>query len=140
GTRFRDVHLAAMRVIATRLAEWGMLPVSAEESLDREQGEQHRRWMVHGTSHHLGIDVHDCAQARREMYLDAELAPGMVFTIEPGLYFRADDLAVPEHLRGIGVRIEDDVLVTSDGCENLSAALPRSSHDVEAWMAALTLR
>ncbi len=137
GTPFRELHQAAMRVIAARLAEWGLLPVSAEESLDTETGGYHRRWMVHGTSHHLGIDVHDCAQARREMYLDAELRPGMVFTIEPGLYFRSDDLAVPEHLRGIGVRIEDDVLVTEDGCENLSGMLPRSSGDVEAWMAGL---
>ncbi len=137
GTRFRDLHAAAMQVIAQRLEEWGLLPVSAQESLDTENGGYHRRWMVHGTSHHLGIDVHDCAQARREMYLDAELRPGMVFTIEPGLYFRADDLAVPEHLRGIGVRIEDDVLVTDDGCDNLSGMLPRSSGDVEAWMARL---
>jgi Xaa-Pro aminopeptidase len=96
--------------------------------------------MVHGTSHHLGIDVHDCAQARREMYLDAELRPGMVFTIEPGLYFKADDLAVPEELRGIGVRIEDDVLVTEDGCENLSGMLPRRPEEVEAWMASLRAR
>jgi len=80
--------------------------------------------------------VHDCAQARREMYLDAELEPGMVFTIEPGLYFKEDDLAVPEEYRGIGVRIEDDVLVTADGVENLSAALPRRADEVEAWMAA----
>jgi len=94
--------------------------------------------MVHGTSHHLGIDVHDCAQARREMYLDAELVPGMVFTIEPGLYFRADDLAVPEELRGIAVRIEDDILIRPDGTpENLSIALPRRPDDVEAWMAGL---
>ena len=136
GARFRDVHAAAMEVIAARLDEWGMLPVSAAESLDPE-GQQHRRWMVHGTSHHLGLDVHDCAQARREMYLDAVLEPGMVFTIEPGLYFQADDLRVPEELRGIGVRIEDDVLVTADGNENLSAALPRRPEDVEAWMARL---
>jgi Xaa-Pro aminopeptidase len=125
-----------MEVIAARLAQWGLLPCTAEESLAPE-GQFHRRWMVHGTSHHLGIDVHDCAQARREMYLDAELEPGMVFTIEPGLYFRADDLAVPAELRGIGVRIEDDVLVTSGGVENLSAALPRRPDDVEAWMASL---
>jgi Xaa-Pro aminopeptidase len=137
GARFSDVHAAAIRVIAEHLHAWGLLPVSVEESLNPETGGHHRRWMVHGTSHHLGIDVHDCAQARREMYLDAELRPGMVFTIEPGLYFRADDLAVPEHLRGIGVRIEDDVLVTDDGCENLSGMLPRSSGDVEAWMARL---
>ncbi|WP_402464087.1 aminopeptidase P family protein [Isoptericola aurantiacus] len=136
GARFRDVHAAAMEVIAARLEEWGLLPVTAEESLSPE-GQQHRRWMVHGTSHHLGLDVHDCAQARREMYLDGVLEPGMVFTIEPGLYFKADDLAVPEEYRGIGVRIEDDVLVTADGNENLSAALPRRPEDVEAWMAGL---
>jgi Xaa-Pro aminopeptidase len=93
--------------------------------------------MVHGTSHHLGLDVHDCALARREMYLDAVLEPGMVFTIEPGLYFKSDDLAVPEEYRGIGVRIEDDVLVTEDGNENLSAALPRRPEDVERWMATI---
>src|SRR5690625_3974047 len=136
GLKFRDVHAAAMDVLAARLAQWGLLPVSAEVSLTPE-GQHHRRWMPHGTSHHLGLDVHDCAQARREMYLDAELKPGMVFTIEPGLYFKADDLAVPEEYRGIGVRIEDDVLVTETGVENLSAALPRRPEDVEAWMASL---
>ncbi|WP_188037153.1 aminopeptidase P family protein [Actinotalea sp. JY-7885] len=136
GSRFRDVHAAAMEVIAARLGEWGLLPGTVEESLAPE-GQFHRRWMVHGTSHHLGLDVHDCAQARRELYLDAVLEPGMVFTIEPGLYFKADDLAVPEELRGIGVRIEDDVLITADGNENLSAALPRRPDDVEAWMRSL---
>ncbi|WP_152187947.1 aminopeptidase P family protein [Georgenia satyanarayanai] len=137
GARFRDLHAAAMEVLAHRLAEWGLLPGTAEGSL-AEEGQFHRRWMVHGTSHHLGIDVHDCAQARREMYLDAELEPGMVFTIEPGLYFRADDLTVPEELRGIGVRIEDDVLVREDrSVENLSAALPRRADDVETWMSTL---
>ena len=86
---------------------------------------------------HLGLDVHDCAQARREMYLDAELEPGMVFTIEPGLYFKENDLLAPEELRGIGVRIEDDVLVTADGVENLSAAAPRRAEDVERWISEL---
>jgi Xaa-Pro aminopeptidase len=92
---------------------------------------------VHGTSHHLGLDVHDCAQARREAYLDGELRPGMVLTVEPGLYFKADDELVPPELRGIGVRIEDDVLVTETGYENLSAALPRAPDEVEAWMSSL---
>src|SRR5215218_607884 len=136
GNRFKDVHDAAIKVVAERLAEWGLLPVDVETSLG-EEGGHHRRWMVHGTSHHLGIDVHDCAQARREEYLEAELRPGMVLTVEPGLYFKADDLAIPEELRGIGVRIEDDVLVTEDGYENLSGALPRTPDDVEAWMASL---
>jgi Xaa-Pro aminopeptidase len=61
----------------------------------------------------------------------------MVLTVEPGLYFKPDDLAVPEELRGIGVRIEDDIVITDDGCENLSAALPRTADDVESWMAGL---
>ena len=131
--KFREVHEAAMEVIAKRLEEFGVLPVSAAESLSPE-GQQHRRWMVHGTSHHLGLDVHDCAQARAEMYLDATLEPGMVFTIEPGLYFKSDDLLLPEEFRGNGVRIEDDVLVTSDGVENLSADFPRTRAEIEAWV------
>ena len=137
GARFADVHAAATRVIAGRLAEWGLLPVSAEQSLDPEVGGHHRRWMVHGTSHHLGIDVHDCAQARQQNYRDGILAPGMVITVEPGLYFKSTDLLVPEELRGIGVRIEDDVLITDAGCENLSARLPRTADDVEDWMGRL---
>lgn len=134
GIRFREVHAAAMQVIAARTAEWGLLPVTANEALQPEGG-QHRRYMVHGTSHHLGLDVHDCAQARRDLYLDGVLEEGMVFTIEPGLYFQPDDLTVPEEFRGIGVRIEDDVLVTASGYENLSAGIPRTADEVEAWLA-----
>ena len=133
GIKFRELHEAAMKVIAQKTADWGILPVSAAESLDPEN-QYHRRWMVHGTSHHLGIDVHDCAQARKQMYLDAELRPGMIFTIEPGLYFHEDDLLAPEEFRGIGIRIEDDVLVTETGVENLSAKLPRTPEEIEIWM------
>ncbi|MDA3803502.1 aminopeptidase P N-terminal domain-containing protein [Clavibacter sp. CT19] len=134
GIRFREVHAAAMQVIARKVADWGMLPVTAEEALEADN-QHHRRYMVHGTSHHLGLDVHDCAQARRDMYIDGLVEAGMVFTIEPGLYFQPDDLTVPERFRGIGVRIEDDILVTRDGAENLSAGIPRTADEVEAWMA-----
>lgn len=133
GIRFREVHAAAMEVIAKKTAEWGLLPVSAEESVQPD-AQYHRRYMVHGTSHHLGIDVHDCAQARRDMYLDGVVEAGMVFTIEPGLYFQPDDLTVPEEFRGIGVRIEDNILVTADGAENLSVGIPRTADAVEAWL------
>ena len=133
GIRFRDIHATAMEVIARRTAEWGLLPVSAEESV-KPENQFHRRYMVHGTSHHLGIDVHDCAQARRDLYLDGILEAGMVFTIEPGLYFQPDDLTVPEEFRGIGVRIEDNILVTPSGAENLSIGIPRTADDVEAWL------
>ena len=139
GCRFKDVHAAAMEVIAARLEEWGMLPegVSAADSLAPE-GQYHRRWMVHGTSHHLGLDVHDCAQARREMYMEAELKPGMCFTIEPGLYFRQDDLLVPAEMRGTGVRIEDDIVVREDGSvERLTQDVPRTVEEVEAWVSGL---
>ena len=139
GSKFKDVHAAAIRVIAQHLYEWGLLPegVDVEASLDKEGGQWHRRWMVHGTSHHLGIDVHDCSLALREDYMDADLVAGMVLTVEPGLYFKADDLLVPEELRGIGVRIEDDILITEEGCEVLSPHLPREPEAVEAWMAAI---
>jgi Xaa-Pro aminopeptidase len=133
GIVFREVHAAAMAVIARKTAEWGLLPGSAEESLQPD-GQWHRRYMVHGTSHHLGIDVHDCGQARREFYADGVVEPGMVFTIEPGLYFQADDLTVPAEYRGIGVRIEDDILVTADGAENLSSGIPRTADEIEAWL------
>ena len=136
GTKFRDIHTAATTVLAERLAEWGLLPVSIEEAVSPE-GQQHRRWMPHGTSHHLGLDVHDCAQAKRELYLDGILTEGMVFTIEPGLYFKAEDLAIPAEYRGIGVRIEDDILMTAAGPVNLSAALPRKADDVQSWMAGI---
>jgi Xaa-Pro aminopeptidase len=137
GAPFSDLNAAAWKVIAHRLHEWGILPVSAEESLDPVNGHQHRRYMVHGTSHHLGIDVHDCAQARRDLYAGGTLQPGMIFTIEPGLYFQIDDLTVPEEYRGIGVRIEDDILMTPEGPLNMSSAIPRTADEVEAWVARL---
>ena len=133
GIRFKDIHATAMAVIAEKTAEWGMLPVTAAEAT-LPDNQHHRRYMVHGTSHHLGLDVHDCAQARRDMYMDGILEPGMVFTIEPGLYFQPDDLTVPPEFRGIGVRIEDDILVTETGAENLSAGIPRTADEVEAWV------
>ncbi|ALV46159.1 Xaa-Pro aminopeptidase [Arthrobacter alpinus] len=136
GRKFREVHTAAMEVLADRLAAWGLLPVAAEVALSPE-GQQHRRWMPHGTSHHLGMDVHDCAQARAELYLDGIITEGMVFTIEPGLYFKEEDLAIPAEFRGHGVRIEDDILIAATGPVNLSAALPRKPEEVEAWMAGL---
>ena len=140
GCRFKDVHDAAMGVIAARLHEWGILPVTPEESL-APGGQQHRRWMPHGTSHHLGLDVHDCAKARSELYQGALLEPGMVFTIEPGLYFRADDLLIPEEYRGIGVRIEDDVVVGADGSvTRISEDIPRTIAEVEEWIASIQSR
>jgi Xaa-Pro aminopeptidase len=88
-------------------------------------------------SHMLGMDVHDCASASPDSYKNGDLKAGMVLTVEPGLYFQEDDLLVPEELRGIGIRIEDDIVVTEDGSLNLSDSLPRDAAAIEEWMGAL---
>ncbi|WP_422774694.1 aminopeptidase P family protein [Plantactinospora sp. WMMC1484] len=135
GVSFKDVHRTCMRVLAEGLADLGLLPVSVDEAMD-EQSMVYRRWTLHGFGHMLGIDVHDCANARKENYRDGTLGEGYVLTVEPGLYFQPEDDLVPAELRGIGVRIEDDVLVTADGAVNLSAGLPRRADEVQEWLAA----
>ncbi|HEY3941630.1 MAG TPA: aminopeptidase P family protein [Acidimicrobiales bacterium] len=135
GQPFMAPHRAAMRVITAWLVEHGILTCSVDEALDPEH-RFHTRYTLHGTSHMLGLDVHDCANAR-DGYRDLDLEPGMVLTVEPGCYFQPDDLTVPEPYRGIGVRIEDDVLITPEGCDVLSVALPTQVDELEAWMAPL---
>jgi Xaa-Pro aminopeptidase len=133
GAAFRAAHHAAMDVLAHGLDDLGLLPVSVDEAL-AEDNKTYSRWTLHGTSHMLGMDVHDCASASPDIYPKGDLAEGMVLTVEPGLYFQEDDLLVPEELRGIGIRIEDDIVVTADGSRNLSEALPRDPDAIEAWM------
>jgi Xaa-Pro aminopeptidase len=135
GADFLDPNAAAMRVLAWGLQNLGILE-SAEEAL-RDDKLFYKRYSLHNVSHMLGLDVHDCAKARSETYKFGRLAPGMVLTVEPGLYFQLDDLTVPERYRGIGVRIEDDVVITADGYDNLSAALPSEPDAVEAWVRSL---
>ncbi len=136
GAEFLAPHRAAMAVLTEWLVERGILTSTVAEALDEEH-QYHRRYTLHGTSHMLGLDVHDCAAARSEVYRKGTLVPGICLTVEPGLYFQPDDLTVPERYRGIGVRIEDDVLVTETGRRNLSAGLPSQADEVEAWMADL---
>jgi Xaa-Pro aminopeptidase len=139
GRPFGDFFWACMEIIASGLHDWGLLPVSVDEALSPD-GQQHRRWLVCGIGHHLGLDVHDCARSSYEAYQGGTLEPGVVLTVEPGLYFHANDLSVPPELRGVGVRIEDDVLVTETGSEVLSGALPIDAAGIEAWMAELPER
>ena len=136
GVDFLEINKACHTVLAQGLVDMGVLTISAEESMRPEVG-LHKRWTLHGVSHMLGLDVHDCAQARKDQYTDAKLEAGMVLTVEPGLYIQPDDeLFAPEY-RGIGIRIEDDVLVTEDGCFNLSENIPRHPDEIEAWMTSL---
>lgn len=135
GNDFLEPHRAAMRVLACGLGELGLLPGSVDEALDPEH-QFYKRYTLHGTSHMLGIDVHDCSDASLNRYRQGKLEPGMVLTIEPGLYFQLDDLTVPAKYRGIGIRIEDDVLVTARGNRVLSD-FPREADEVEAWVEGL---
>lgn len=133
GVKFSSIHEASMRVLAEGLYEWGIIDVEPDVALRRDR-QPYRRYTLHGTSHMLGLDVHDCANARDEFY-NGELQAGYVLTVEPGLYFQPNDLTVPEEFRGIGIRIEDDVLVTATGSRVLSAALPTDPDEIEAWIA-----
>jgi Xaa-Pro aminopeptidase len=121
-----------MDVLAHGLQRLGILE-SAEDAL-REEHMFYRRYSLHNVSHMLGLDVHDCAAARSEAYKYGKLVAGMVLTVEPGLYFQLDDLTVPSKYRGIGVRIEDDVLITLDGYRILSDDIPRETDAVERWV------
>ncbi len=136
GNDFLEPNRQAMQVLAGGLERLGILPTTAEEAL-KEEHQFYKRYSLHNVSHMLGLDVHDCAKARQQTYKLGQLKPGMVLTVEPGLYFQTDDLTVPTRYRGIGVRIEDDVVVTEKGSRNLSAAFPSELKDVEGWMAAL---
>lgn len=134
GARFRDFHLAAMRVICEGLHEWGVLADSPDALM--ESG-LYRRYTLCSSGHMLGLDVHDCARARAETYLDGVLEEGQVLTVEPGLYLQPDDLTLPAEFRGIGVRVEDDLVITADGARLMSSALPRHPDEVETWMSVL---
>lgn len=136
GNDFMEPHRVATRVLTEGLVRLGILKMSVEEALD-EEVQAFKRYTLHSTSHMLGLDVHDCTHARPETYRLGKLVPGMVLTIEPGLYFQQDDLTVPAKYRGIGIRIEDDIVVTARGNKNLSTDIPKSVKDVEAWMASV---
>lgn len=127
GVRFHDVHDAAVRTLAAGLRELGLydgeLKAGAEADIVRA-------YYPHATSHWLGLDVHDVG-SYRVGGKSVVLEPGMVLTVEPGLYIRPDAEAAPAEYRGIGVRIEDDVLVTETGYDVLSAAIPSDPDELE---------
>lgn len=123
GSTTTDLHDAAVRVLKDGLRELGLLP-------DPEDEERFKRYYPHKTSHWLGLEVHDVG-GYATTDGPVRLAPGMVYTVEPGLYIPSDDTDAPVDLRGIGIRIEDDVLITAAGADVLTAALPVSAAEVE---------
>ena len=123
-------HDAAVRVLTQGMLDLGLLQGSLDAALETES---YRRFYMHRTGHWLGLDVHDAGSYKQAGQWRA-LQPGMVLTIEPGLYVRpADD--VPKDFWHIGIRIEDDALVTADGCRLLTHKAPKSIDDIEALMA-----
>lgn len=135
GVAFSEIQAVCTRVLAEGLGGLGILKGSVNEAVD-PSSTVYRRWSLHGFGHMLGLDVHDCGHARPEYYGSGVLRENHVLTMEPGLYLQPHDELVPEELRGIGVRIEDDVQITATGARLLTEALPTASHEVEAWLAA----
>jgi len=132
GRSFDAYHQAAVRTITRGLCRLGLLSGSVEKNL-REHA--YRRFYMHKTGHWLGLDVHDVGDYRVDGEF-RELEPGMVVTVEPGLYIAPDTRGVPARFRGIGIRIEDDVVVTDGEPEVLSAGVPKDPDEIEALMAA----
>jgi Xaa-Pro aminopeptidase len=132
GTTLKALHDVALRKLVEGLVALGALEGDVDELV---KSEAYKPFYMHSTGHLLGLDVHDAGQ-----YTVAgaprTLEPGMCFTVEPGLYFSASDPRSPEHLRGIGVRIEDDVAITPDGFEVITSAIPKRIDEVEAWIRA----
>ena len=129
GNAWNEPHDAAVRVLAQGMLELKLLDGTLDEVLEKET---YKRFYMHRTGHWLGLDVHDAGEYKRAGNW-RPLAPGMALTVEPGLYIRAAD-DVPERLRNIGIRIEDDVVVTEAGCEVLTAEAPKAIADIEALM------
>ncbi len=128
ATPQRAMHDAAARMIAEGLRDLGLLRGSLDEIMERES---YRAYFPHGTGHWLGLDVHDVGAYRDEDDRPRLFEPGMVTTVEPGIYVPRD-ADCPDAFKGIGIRIEDDILVTASGHENLSAALPKHPDEIEA--------
>ena len=129
GNAWNEPHDAAVRVLARGMLDLKLLGGTLDEVLEKEA---YKRFYMHRTGHWLGLDVHDAGEYKRSGAWRA-LQPGMTLTVEPGLYIRAAH-DVPEALRNIGIRIEDDVAVTEGGCEVITAEAPKSAADIEALM------
>ena len=131
GATLDSIHQVALRTLVEGMVALKMMPDSVDDALEQET---YRPYYMHRTSHWLGLDVHDVgsySQGGEPRVLE----PGMVLTVEPGLYIasNAEDSAVRD-FRGMGVRIEDDVVITQDGHENLNSAIPKTPEEIEAWV------
>ncbi|MEX1033341.1 MAG: Xaa-Pro aminopeptidase [Cellvibrionaceae bacterium] len=131
GNHWNDPHEISVRVITEGLVELGLLRGDIETLIE---GEDYKRFYMHRIGHWLGMDVHDVGDYKVGGQWRV-LEPGMVMTVEPGIYIAPDDETVEKKWRGIGIRIEDDVVITKEGCEELSVGAPKQVDEIEALMA-----
>jgi len=129
GETLDALHEGAVRILTEGMVRLGLLAGDVDQLI---KDNAYRRYYMHRTSHWLGLDVHDAGDYRGRDGGPRRLEPGMVFTVEPGLYVAPDDDKAPPELRGVGIRIEDDILVTEGGHQNLTAEIPRTLDAVEA--------
>ena len=130
GATLPEVHDASVRILTQGMIDLGLLVGSIDEAVEKET---FRRYYMHGTSHWIGLDVHDAGAYTRDGQ-PRRLESGMLFSVEPGIYITADDENAKPEFCGIGIRIEDDVVITDDGYENLTEAIPKEPGAVEAWV------
>ncbi len=130
GVSYDAPHQAAVRVLAQGLLDLGLLQGDLETVIEKEE---YKHFFMHGTGHWLGMDVHDVGEYKQKKCW-RKFEPGMVITVEPGLYIADAHQEIDAQWRGIGIRIEDDVLVTESGCEVLTTGLPRTVDEIETWM------
>lgn len=133
GLAWHKLHECAVKILAEGLVDLGILEGPVDKAIEEKT---YRKWYMHGTGHWLGIDVHDVGSYARDGEPGRALEPGMVFTVEPGLYFHGDEEGCPDRFRGIGVRIEDDVLVTETGVDVLSQGVPKEPEEIEQLVGA----
>ncbi|MDD3506332.1 MAG: M24B family metallopeptidase, partial [Sulfurimonas sp.] len=119
----------AQKLLTKGMVELGILKGEYKKLIKQQK---HKKYYPHGIGHWMGIDVHDPAPYKDAKEREIALKKGMVLTIEPGLYIDKNDISVPKKYRGIGIRIEDDILVTKDGCENLSLCIAKTVEEIEA--------
>lgn len=127
GNNWMDVQDAAFKTLAQGLIDIGLIKMPLAEAIEKNA---HKHFCPHSISHWIGLDVHDAGRYRDEKG-PVPFEPGMYFSVEPGIYINSSDDSVPEEFRGIGIRIEDDVLITQSGCEVLTAGIPKEVSEVE---------
>lgn len=129
GKTLVELHDHTVEVLVDEMISMGILNGTRDEIIEKKD---FKKYYPHGTGHWLGMDVHDQTPYFDDDFNKVKLEPGMCFTVEPGIYVPKDDIDVPEKYRGLSVRIEDDIVITKEGIENLTSSIPKSVEEVEA--------